>query len=881
LSSNATSLPELALWGTQIGLWDWQVPDDRLTWINDWCALSGLPDFEGQDHETRWTERMHPDDLPSYRAALEKHLAGQTAVLDVEYRLRNRDDRWTWIQERGRVIERDAAGRALRMVGVCLATDERHRAAHALERSESRFELAVSGSDFGFWEIDVETDAVHWWNDWCAEYDIDAGPGLAPRSSQWVDRVHPEDLPQLASYYAMIEGRATLYEGEYRIRTRSGGWRWILSRGRATRRDGSGKVLRVTGVTVDIDARKRAELALIESEARLEAAVWGTDIGLWESDEVGSFRWFNDWCTPLDIDPCDGPQPLEQWRALIHPEDLPAFDRANRESTEGSANHYVVEYRIRTRSDQWRWVHERGRVTARGPNGRSRAAVGVCLDVDARKRTELALRDSEARLETAIWGSDLGLWDWTLTNDTLLWFSDWPRRFGVAVGPTGCRADWLARIHPSDQARHRAEDAALIDGARDSSESDYLALGADGAWRWVNVRTRVIERDVTGRARRIVGACIEVDARRRAEQLLRTQALILETMSEGVILVGTDGRIEFTNPAFDRMFGWNAGELQGRAALDLLNVRRRDKPPALDIERLVKRFNSRTTRRNVSFRRRDGSQFSGEVLSVGIEQHGSRKSLVVVQDVSDRQRLEQEITEAASRERRRLSSDLHDGLGQELTGISLLLRSCANQSDARDRASTAQLEDVIRLVNRAIQTTRTIALGLSLATPARDGFVAALSSLASWSHAHFGVEVQLRLSVPHDLSIEESLASQLYLIAQEAILNAVKHGGAQAIVVSLRVADRLIRLSVTDDGTGLPAQRSPGGGMGLKIMEYRAGMIGGSLSVRNRKSSRGARVRCLCPIGPPPKRVSGPKRAPKSQAQKPQLVPDQQTSGRP
>lgn len=83
MSLHATSLPELALWGTQIGLWDWQVPDDRLTWINDWCALAGLPDFEGQGHETRWTERMHPEDLPAYQAALEKHLAGHTAVLDV------------------------------------------------------------------------------------------------------------------------------------------------------------------------------------------------------------------------------------------------------------------------------------------------------------------------------------------------------------------------------------------------------------------------------------------------------------------------------------------------------------------------------------------------------------------------------------------------------------------------------------------------------------------------------------------------------------------------------------------------------------------------------------------------------------------------------
>lgn len=715
----ATPLPEFALWGSEIGLWDWNIAEDRLQWINDWCEQAGLMDFSGQGHERLWTQRMHPDDLPAYESALAQHVEGCTAGFEVEYRLRDRSDRWVWIQERGRVIERDTQGRALRMVGHCLDVNGRRRTEGALSRSEARIDLAMRGTDFGFWDIDVAADEIHWWNDWCERADIDpcAGKGHVRR---WDALIHPEDLGSQETYEGLVAGRCDLYEAEYRVRTRSGGWRWILSRGRATDYGGDGTVTRVTGVTVDIDARRRAEQALRESEARLEATIWGAGIGLWESDAEGDFVWFNDWCASLAIDPCDGPGALERWRERVHPADLPLFDRANSDSWSGATDFYVVEYRIRTRADQWRWLHERGRVTARDADGRARHCVGVCLDIDAR---------------------------------------------------------------------------------------------------------------------------------RRAEQLLLTQARILETMREGVILVDAGGRIEFTNPAFDRIFGWQSGELNGTSILALLNFRPRSQGHPIAIERLLRRFNARTSRLQVWLQRRDRSQFPAEVLSGRIDQSGTKQILFVVQDVSERKRLEQEITEAASRERRRLGSDLHDGLGQELTGISLLLRSFARQLGGKDGAQQPQLDEIISLVNHAIQATRTLALGLSPATPARDGFVAALSSLAGWSRSHFGIDVELRIAVPPDLAIDEGSATHLYLIAQEAVMNAVKHGRAQAVVMSLRIANQMIQLSIADNGTGLPKKFSGAAGMGLKIMEYRAGMFGGSVQIRNRKNG-GARVRCICPLEP-------------------------------
>jgi two-component system, LuxR family, sensor kinase FixL len=707
--------PELALWGTEIGLWEWDVVNDRLVWINDWCEHAELAAFSGSGHEQLWSSRIHPEDRQAYRDAMTRHLVGLTPPYDVEYRLRNRDDAWVWIEERGRVIERDAAGRALRMVGLCLDVDERHNSAHALKRSETRFAEAVLGTSVGFWDHEITTDTVHWWNDWC---------------------------------------------------------------------------------------------------------------------------------TSVDLDPCSGPRHSERWDALVHPDDAPPFFGKYEALLEGRSDVYESEYRMRTRSGTWRWIMTRGRASARDETGRAVGTAGVTIDIDARKRAELALRDSEARLEAAIWGADLGLWDWKLEDDSLLWLSDWPTRYGVNAAARTVRRDaWIDRVHPLDRQKYAAEDHALIFDGRNSAESDYRIQSSSGEWRWVNVRTRVIERNDAGQAQRIVGACIDVDSRRRAEQMLRTQAMILETMREGIVLVALDGRITFTNPAFDRMFGRKPEELTGTSVLKLFNSRQ-GQSPMVTLEGLLE-LHSRGGKRDMLFRRRDGNQFAGEVLSAEIELSGEKRILVVVQDVSERKQLESEIVEIANRERQRLGADLHDGLGQELTGIALMLRSLEQRAASAAFGAAPELNEIIALVNHAIQSARKMALGISPVTLEPGGLLPALQTLIAWSRSSYDVDVELHLSIRFPLLIGESGAAHLYLIVQEAINNAVRHGRARSIGVTLRTNQAWVSLSITDDGTGIAEAPSRGAGMGLKLMEYRSAVIGGSLRIK-RLPEGGTRIHCVC-----------------------------------
>ncbi len=167
----------------------------------------------------------------------------------------------------------------------------------------------------------------------------------------------------------------------------------------------------------------------------------------------------------------------------------------------------------------------------------------------------------------------------------------------------------------------------MIHDGRNSGDSDYRILSSCGDWHWVNVRTRVIERNADGWALRIVGACIDVDARRRAEQVLHTQAMILETMREAVVLIDGIGRVEFTNPAFDRMFGHDPDGLAGPSVMDLLNTGQNGQSPTPGNQGLLDQQNGRSNSRDMLCRRRDGTQFAGEVLSADIELSGEKKML--------------------------------------------------------------------------------------------------------------------------------------------------------------------------------------------------------------------------------------------------------------
>jgi two-component system sensor histidine kinase UhpB len=220
--------------------------------------------------------------------------------------------------------------------------------------------------------------------------------------------------------------------------------------------------------------------------------------------------------------------------------------------------------------------------------------------------------------------------------------------------------------------------------------------------------------------------------------------------------------------------------------------------------------------------------------------------------------LEREITEIANREQRRIGNDLHDGLGQELTGIALMLRSLASRLQKEGHPAVSEAEELIALVNSAIDSTRSLARGLAPVSIERGGLPFALRALATHTSEMYGVRVRFHSKIWPQLTLEASGCNHLYRIAQEAICNAVKHGAASEILVQLKVAADAIALTVSDNGRGFAPGAGFSLGMGLKIMRYRANMLGGTVSFEPRLGG-GAAVLAQCrqPLSPEPLRSQG------------------------
>jgi signal transduction histidine kinase len=210
-------------------------------------------------------------------------------------------------------------------------------------------------------------------------------------------------------------------------------------------------------------------------------------------------------------------------------------------------------------------------------------------------------------------------------------------------------------------------------------------------------------------------------------------------------------------------------------------------------------------------------------------------------DITERKQLEEAILEISAQEQRRIAQDLHDGLGQHLTGIAFM-------SKLLDESVPEAVEaaKIVEMVNQAIDYTRQLARGLHPVAVEGSGLMSALKKWASEVEELF--HVRCRFQCDRSVHIHDvTVATHLYRIAQEAVNNAIRHGKAEQIVISLSAKGSTGTLMIEDDGTGFTKDPAKQPGVGLNIMDYRADMVGGSLKVLS-NDDHGVTVTCVFPL---------------------------------
>jgi PAS domain S-box-containing protein len=243
----------------------------------------------------------------------------------------------------------------------------------------------------------------------------------------------------------------------------------------------------------------------------------------------------------------------------------------------------------------------------------------------------------------------------------------------------------------------------------------------------------------------------------------------------------------------------------------------------------------------LSFAKPDGNL---SIIEISSTQLAPDLNLSILRDVTERRNLEREIQEISEREQRRLGQDLHDGLGQSMTGIAFLAKVLQQKLQAKAIEEAEAAGNIASLINEALAQTRRMSRGLCPVVLDSNDIEAALEQLAENIRTMFSISCELYYD-PEVKIADNAVAVHLYRVAQEAATNAIKHGHARNVLLSLTSYGSRVILKVKDDGIGF-SPSPKGKGMGLRVMHHRARMIGATISVRQPKEG-GITVTCSLP----------------------------------
>ncbi len=386
---------ELAFLGADLGLWDWNVQTGAVSFNQQWAEMLGYSLDEIEPHVSSWERLAHPDDLAQAKELLDAHLEGCTPFYETEHRLRAKSGEWVWVLDRGKVVEWDTEGKPRRMAGTHLDITARKRLERQFAEKQKLLEAITQLVPDILYLYDVKQKSHIYINKEVARLLGYSAAEIKERGATLIlELIHPEDIPKVRKHIETVARAANdaIYDLEYRIKNKEGGYSWFYVREQVYERDEGGTPRTLFGVVQDITKRKRAEAALRESEERFRT------ISELVSDYAYSVRiesetgisLTSEWATEtLMRDFGFTPEEIaagRMWETSIYPDDASIV--VERLQTLLAGQPSISEYRIFTKTGEIRWLRDYAHPVFAEDSHRVVRIVGAAQDITERKGAE-------------------------------------------------------------------------------------------------------------------------------------------------------------------------------------------------------------------------------------------------------------------------------------------------------------------------------------------------------------------------------------------------------------------------------------------------------------------------------------------------------------
>ena len=605
----------------------------------------------------------------------------------------------------------------------------------------------------------------------------------------------------------------------------------------------SGKVL-LQAIVRDISERKMAEEALRKSEEEFRAVFEQAAVGVAIIDSnTGRYLSVNQ--RLCAITNRSRTQILDTtYMDITLPEDRPNDESNIKKLRAGTLRAFKMEKRYVHPNGEIRWAH----VTVSPmwkPGEPPSRHIAIVEDITARKQVELALAHTTDLLERTGEMAKIGGWELNLKSQKLFWSKQTCRLFELDVPVAPDLEGAIDFYAPEERPKILAAVKAAITKGK-SYEMELRVITAKGRPIWARSQGSAVKE--RGKVVRLVGTIQDITERKEAEMRYLRELKFNETLVDHtsviIVLLDRQGHMVHVNQATVDILGYTRKELLNRTPWEVGIMSNEEKKRALERLQVLLKGGTNPPRETILTAKGGRDHlFSLSSVSTRLPDGTIDRIIVTGADLTERNQLQKEILKISEQEQARIGHNLHDGVGQTMTGVSSLMESLEAELTGDLRVRAARIR---QFVQEAIHEVRSMSHSMSPAAVKNRGLGGALQLLAETIRTNHRTSCACEID-PEIRVDDPEKVTHIYRIAQEAANNALRHGKPKNITISLkRAGPQECILKIENDGAGIAKKKNGGEGIGIRVMDYRANLIRGTLKVES-KPRGGVSVLCRFP----------------------------------